>query len=314
MGQAVPKSMSNRPYTNLKYYELEDIAEANRDNWDVYQEVLHELSFRTSRAAIALRDRLLADVEIEEPPALPFLYELIEAKGLLTRDDTVETFPFITGHLLNGYMVGATGDDPVTEMEIRSLAFWQGAILGDDDIWQDNQIIVVGRNQFDKTYLKQAIDLILREKIHIHFIAQELFLDFAQDGIFESHYPGDTRIAEHPGLTFLSSIGFKWPVVGKYRGNNKLAKFEGEDHVLAIKYGYSVRKRESITSRRRALTLGISALGLQTVAYHIASLIKLNSGNPIMKDAVPRWREDLEWLYQTKYLTSIHSFIWPSLY
>jgi len=161
--------------------------------------------------------------------------------------------------------------------------------------------------------LKQAIELIIAHGVVMHFISQEVFLDFLETGVLRNHYPGDPRIFDHPGLTFLSSIGFKWPVTGTYRGIHKLENFEGEDHDLAVKYGYSVRAGESIASRRRALTLGVSALGLQVVAYHIAGLIKRNSGNPIMKRAVPRWREDLEWLYQTKYLNSLHSFVWPSV-
>ncbi len=252
------------------------------------------------------------DLLLLEKVTRPFLYELLKANGLLTMQEMTEEFPDEM-ESLRGFIVGATGDQPVTETLIRSLAFWQGALLGDGDIWQDGQLIVVGRIGFDEEYLKQAIELIIAHGVVIHFISQEVFLDFLETGILQHHYPGDPRISDHPGLTFLSSIGFKWPVAGTYRGIHKLENFEGEDHDLAVKYGYSVRAGVSLASRRRALTLGVSALGLQVVAYHIAGLIKRNSGNPIMKHAVPRWREDLAWLHKTKYLNSLHSFVWPTV-
>lgn len=259
-----------------------------------------------------LQEEVQGYINALEEITKPFLHDLLKAKELLTKEEINEEFAYDM-ESLHGFMIGATGNRPITETSIRSLAFWQGAILGDCDIWQDGQLIVIGRIGFDEDYLKQAIELIVTKEISIHFISQEVFLDFLETGILRSHYPGDPRIPDHPGLAFLSSIGFKWPVPGTYRGIHKLKNFEGEDHDLAVKYGYSVRAGKSIASRRKALNLGVSALGLQVVAYHITGLIKRNSGNPIMKRAVPRWREDLEWLYQTKYLASIHSFTWPSL-
>lgn len=305
--------MDERPYKDLKYYELKGIAKANFDRLDVCREILFELSFRKSKLAVAmLQEEVQAYINALEEITRPFLHELLKAKGLMTKDEITEEFPYDL-ESLRGFVIGATGDYPIMETSIRSLAFWQGAISGDYDIWRDGQLLVVGQIGFDEDYLKRAIEIIIANGICVHFISQEVFLDFLKTGIPGSHYPGDPRIPDHPGLAFLSSIGFKWPIVGQYGGINKLENFVGEDHDLAIKYGYSVRAGVSVASRRRSLTLGVSALGLQVVAYHIAGLIKRNSGNPIMKRAVPRWREDLQWLYQTKYLSSLHSFVWPSV-
>lgn len=303
--------MDERPYKDFKYYELVGMANANADRLDVCKEILFELSFRKPKLGVVmLQEEVQAYIDALEKITTPFLHELLKVKGILTKDEIIEAFPDDMTNL-RGFMVGATGGYPVTETAVRSLAFWQGAILGDCDIWQDGQLIVIGQTGFNEDYLKRAVELIVVQKPFFHFVSQEVFLNFLQTGNLQSHYPGDPRIVNHPGLNFLASVGFRWPVVGIYRGIHKLENFEGEDHDLAVKYGYSVRAGESIASRRRALTLGVSALGLQTVAYHIAGLIKRNSGNPVMKHAVPRWREDLAWLYQTKYLNSTHSFLWP---
>ena len=303
--------MANRPYFNDSFYSLRKLAEENRDNLDICKQILHELSFRSTDYAVDLREELQVIIESHENPKLPFLFKLLKKRDLLARDKIDKKF-LKMDFLLNGRVVGITGNQPQKEEEIRSLAFWNGAILGDYDIWQDNQVIVVGRRDFDKDYLKQAVELIITKTVFIYFISQEVFLDFLETGEMNYHYPGDPRIDNHPGLIYLSSIGFKWPSIGKYKGITKLENFEGEDHDLAVKYGYSVRAGVSPNSRRRSLNLGVSALGLQVVAYHIAGLINRNQNNPNMKYAVPRWREDLDWLHKTKYLNHLHSFIWPS--
>jgi hypothetical protein len=305
----------DRPYKEASGQQLERKFKENGHNLTVCREILHELSFRgkaiTNKAAAQLRVALCAHIEMLERQAQSFFTQLAEQKGLLTKEETAEIFPFLTEWLLNGFLISATGSGFLTEQEVRSLSYWQGAILADADIWRDEQVIVIGREQFDEAYLKQAIELIVRRKIHIYFVSQELFLECADDGVLGFHYPGDLRIEDHPGLLFLASLGFKWPVLGAYQGTHKLEQFEAEDHDLATRYGYSVRAGVSIATRRRSLLAGVEGLGLETVAYHIAGLIQRNNANPVMKGAVPRWRDDLGWLYQNKYANSPHSFVWP---
>jgi hypothetical protein len=252
-------------------------------------------------------------IDMKERPFKEFTYpsKFIYSKDLLSKEDLYNVIPFDIVNL-RGLMVGVTGNDPVDELVVGSIAYWQGALLGDLDIWQNNEIIVIGREGFDEGYLKKAIELILSENIYIHFISQGLFLEFLNSGELESHYPGDPRIVEHPGLNYLSTIGFKWPEVGIATGKNKLKNFDGDDHILATRYNYSVRAGVKKYVRRKALKAAVTDLGLEVVVFHIAGLIRMNTRNPFMKKAVPRWQEDLNWLFEEMYKNSLHSFVWPS--
>ncbi|MDP9440395.1 MAG: hypothetical protein M3P49_16930, partial [Actinomycetota bacterium] len=89
-----------------------------------------------------------------------------------------------------------------------------------------------------------------------------------------------------------------------------------ETHLLKSRFGYSVRQGVSVRERRQRLSRAVQgpgALGLQTVASHIAGLIGMNSSryDDRMLGATERWKADLDWLRASYYEGKAHSFVWP---
>ncbi len=220
-----------------------------------------------------------------------------------------------------GETVSVTGDGPYDELVIKKIATLEGAIVGDIDIWQTNQLIVVGRKDFDKQYLETSIDFGLEHGFTCRYLSQEDFWDFWLGGDETTYYAGDPRISNHEGLSFLASVGFKWPsveAVERYGGTGNLSSRFREQHELKKFFGYSVRQGVSVEERRQKLKRAIrtppSGLGLRVVAEHIAGMtnLALSRNDGRMDEAISKWESDLEWLRQKYYVNRRHSFLWPS--
>lgn len=56
-------------------------------------------------------------------------------------------------------VVGVTGTGPIPEDEMKVIIRTHGWIVGSKDIWQEDQVIVIGRESFDKNYLKLSLEL-----------------------------------------------------------------------------------------------------------------------------------------------------------
>lgn len=222
-----------------------------------------------------------------------------------------------------GEIIAITGDGPHYQEAIERIARLEGATLGgrigQDDSWQENQIVVVGRDDFGEDYLIESIEVGLRHGFTCRYMSQEAFWDFWLWGDYEPYYQGDPRVAEHPGLSFLASVGFKWPTLQGIQGAGTLggAKNLNAESILRSRFGYHVRKHLSEKTRRRRLQNAVKAhdgIGLQAAAEHIAFLIRLNRGktDDSMKGALGRWESDLNWLHDIFYDRSAHSFVWPT--
>ncbi len=125
-----------------------------------------------------------------------------------------------------GKTVGVTGSGPYDEMAIERIATLEGAVVGDSDIWQTNQMVIVGREAFDEDYLMKSVEFGLDEGFTCRYLSQEDFWDYWLGGEETAYYAGDPRIASHEGLSFIASIGFKWPsieVVQGYGGTGSVA-------------------------------------------------------------------------------------------
>ncbi len=197
----------------------------------------------------------------------------------------------------------------------------EGAIVGDMDIWQTNQIMVVGRENFDEDYLIKSIEFGFEHDFTCRYLSQEDFWQFWLSGEETTYYAGDSRIENHEGLSFLASVGFKWPsieVAEYYGGTENLSSQLNPSHDLQKIFGYSVRKGVPLEERRQKLKRAIrkppSGLGLNKVANHIAFLVRYNSlrYDNRMVEAINSWESDLEWLHQKYYANRYHSFLWPS--
>ena len=220
-----------------------------------------------------------------------------------------------------GETVGVTGSGPHDEAVIEKIATLEGAIVGDMDIWQTNQLLVVGREDFDEEYLERSIDFGLEHGFTCRYLSQEDFWAYWLGGDEPTYFAGDPRIEDHEGLSFLASVGFKWPsieVVQRYGGTGELAGRVREQHELKKIFGYSVRQGVSVDERRQRLKRATrkppSGLGLKMVALHIAGMINLalSRNDARMNDAISNWEADLEWLRRKYYENRRHSFIWPS--
>lgn len=219
-----------------------------------------------------------------------------------------------------GEIVGVTGSGPYDEMVIEKIATLEGAIVGDADIWQTNQLIVVGREDFDEEYLETSIDFGLEHGFTCRYLSQEDFWSYWLGADETTYYAGDPRIRDHEGLSFLASVGFKWPsieAVERYGGTGDLSGRFREQHELKRFFGYSVRQGISAEERRQRLKRAIreppGGLGLRVVAEHIAGMtnLALSRGDNRMDEAIGKWESDLEWLRQKYYLNRRHSFLWP---
>jgi len=222
-----------------------------------------------------------------------------------------------------GEIIAVTGDEPYYAEAIERIILLEGGTvggrIGQDDSWQENQIIVVGSDDFVEEYLLESVNVGLRHGFTCRYMAQEVFWDLWLWDEYQPHYKADPRIEEHPGLLFLASIGFKWPTIQELHGTGTIdnTKTWNTESILRSKFGYHVRKHLSEKTRRKRLQNAITApdgLELKVVADHIAFLIRLNQGKAdgSMGGAIERWRSELDWLYENHYLTSAHSFNWPT--
>jgi hypothetical protein len=150
-------------------------------------------------------------------------------------------------------------------------------------------------------------------------MSQEAFWDLWLWDECMPYYKGDPRIEEHPGLSFLASIGFKWPTIQEVQGIGTIdnTKTWNTESILRSKFGYHVRKHLSKKTRRMRLQNAVTApdgLELKIVADHIAFLIRLNRGkaDESLEGALGRWKSDLAWLEEHYYDNSIYQFKWPS--
>lgn len=222
-----------------------------------------------------------------------------------------------------GEIIAVTGDGPHYEEAIERIIRLEGATsggrMGDDGSWQENQIVVVGRDDFDADYLIESINVGLRHGFTCRYMAQEAFWDLWLWEEYQSYYKGDPRIGEHPGLSFLASVGFEWPTFKETRSVGTLDNTGtwNTESVLRSRFHYHVRKQLSEKTRRNRLREAVTAedsLGLKAVADHIAFLIRLNRGkcDESLEGALGRWESDLDWLHECFYSRSAHRFAWPT--
>jgi hypothetical protein len=194
---------------------------------------------------------------------------------------------------INGKIIGLTGDGPYEEFALTSLIEKIGGIPDTEDIpWGDQEIIIIGKENYCTEYLKQAF-----EKIDdIQFVSQEdfikaLFLDETLTTIFNNE-----TIKDHQGLKFVISL------IEKGRtgdGPIEYAKPKlNEESFLRKKYGYTVAKGSTRSFRRNCLRSAVNNEGLNPVIEHIAFLLKINivRSDSVMDGAISRWQEDIIWL------------------
>lgn len=143
------------------------------------------------------------------------------------------------------------------------------------------------------------------------------FFDYVARGDVASYPRYDPIVREHPGLWHLHSLGFVWPSTEAYRSTGEGSGVLGlrAKHELSAVYGYSVARGSTEQSRRKALAraIGENNLGLRAVAEHIAGLVKLRKMQWTDKweNAIVKWEDDLDWLYENYYKNSVYSTLWP---
>jgi len=220
--------------------------------------------------------------------------------------------------------VGVTGDGPYEARAIEKIVTLEGGMVGDKDVWQPNQLMIVGRENFDHSYLESSVRLLyLQNRIPCEYISQEDFWSAWLNRDSALHKPyrsGDRRIHGHPGLRFLSEIGFVWPSVEDQRysgdGTGGLADRLNPMNDLRRMYGYGADKGTKPEERRQKLSRAVKprpfGLGLKHVAHHIAGQVNIHGrkGRP-PTEAISNWKSDLDWLYRTYYEGQVDSFTWP---
>lgn len=112
------------------------------------------------------------------------------------------------GKLTNN-VVGCTGYGPYDEQVIREHIEREMGIVGDKNIWQIDQIVVVGRIGCDYAYLKKSLEIGNRYYSTFRYMSQEDFLDNFLQGQAVVYQFKDPRILLHEGLLLLKQLGWQ---------------------------------------------------------------------------------------------------------
>lgn len=177
------------------------------------------------------------------------------------------------------------------------------------------KIVIVGREEFDTGFLTYLLPFACRNPDLI-VISQEDFLNHINDiDSWIPYHRNDVRVRSHPGLKFLSDIGFEWPEVEwrQPKGtNSSFVQSWNTESKLKKQFGYSAAQNVSIEERRRALANAVLVMGLEEVAsFLVEFLIQKFQNTPSHQEAIEKRLEDSEWLKRTFYDQSIHQFVWP---
>jgi hypothetical protein len=119
----------------------------------------------------------------------------------------------------SGQVIGCTGNKPLREDEIKEIIYKKSGIIGNKDTWQHDQIIIVGQKDFDKDYLKMSFEVGDKFGFICHYMSQEDFINFYQQGSEVYYFINDCRFRDHDGLSFLASLKRGWPYVKVKRLN-----------------------------------------------------------------------------------------------
>lgn len=91
-----------------------------------------------------------------------------------------------------------------------------GGIIGDKDIWQHDQVVIVGRSNYDIGYLQKSIHMGRRFNFICQYMSQEDFVTGYLNGNFVDYRNLDSRLHYHPGLMYVKSQKIGWPLVDIY--------------------------------------------------------------------------------------------------
>jgi hypothetical protein len=221
-----------------------------------------------------------------------------------------------------GQIVGYTGRFPFDPSDIEKLIRRLGGTPGFDGMWQADQLMIIGREGFDQTYLKHSVQAGLRHGFECHYLSQEALTGLMQFGTLPGYYRGDSRIHDHAGLRCVASFGFVWPSTDVAAPSGVVNTENGSawptSHEMVSVYRYRVDARTGLTlaERQERLRRAVAGLGLRCVAEHIAANIQLakNRQHANMESPIEKWEDDLEWLHDTFYKNSIRAFVWPRVY
>lgn len=112
---------------------------------------------------------------------------------------------------LAGQVIGCTGSGPYDDVKIKKNILEGFGIIGNQDVWQHDQVIVVGNIAFDRIYLQRSLEIGQKFGFMCHYMSQQDFLSSYLQGKEVRYTSIDHRIHDHRGLSFLASLKQKWP-------------------------------------------------------------------------------------------------------
>lgn len=252
-------------------------------------------------------------------------------RWLMYRHATQEVLHHLfPGRLEQRQVFAVTGNGPFAEEDLISLmerggwyAFEEVETLGDLDSYGDVSYyyLIVGREDFNESFLDWALEELEADPGYIVFLSQEDFLNNWLFGRYEPYTRLDMRIYEHPGLRYVAEhSGPNWPWPSTEPDPSSGGELDTNGwrlvHPLKGRFGYTVGSQEDLTDaerRRRldkALTTHDNPLTLQEIANHIAWQARSRKKQDAQKfaRAIARWESDLAYLKEKYYK---RDFAWP---
>lgn len=323
--------MRNRFLTKVKEFISKHEEQFEYDGIEVVISFLPSTEDEISQQDVQVSSSDLDSFFIElkdviEPILSEYYYELIDESHWTTREEdhrlekSFDRTPFVAPQsklAISSWNIGLTGEGPFKKKEIAQILRNCG-VYKYDLRPKANNVIILGRKKYDHTKLKKfgKNSPIKNGRV----FTQESFMRYLMFG--EDYNVNQTikNVIRHQAIDYLRKLNgkeFPWPEINyDSSGVNKLVTIEWSDESeLRRLTGYSVAGEHTTTRIRRVqLRKGVAQIGLENVARHIARQLRqrLNRTDVDYTNALSKWEDDLDWLYDTYYEGQKFSFPWPS--
>lgn len=323
--------MRNRFITNVKDFISKHEEQFEYDGIEVVISFLPSTEDEIKQQDVRVSSNSLDSFMIElkdqiEPILSKFYYELIDESHWTTREEdyrlekSFDRNPFVAPQAklaISSWNIGLTGEGPFKKEEI-ALLLRNCGVYKYNLRPRANDVIILGRKKYDHFKLKKFNNNSPIKNGRV--FTQESFMRYLMFGEDYNVNEIIKNMVRHQGIDYLKKLNgkeFPWPEINyDSSGVKKLIAIEWSDESeLRRLTGYSVAGEHTTDKIRKAqLRKGVPLIGLENVARHIARQLrqKLNRTDADYTQALLKWENDLEWLYNNYYRREKYQFPWPN--